>query len=202
VGYYDLDDMTNVTWANGYQTNDENADAFTATQSVKINPDKTVTVNGGTQTVSMNEMSVTLKRPFAKVCIRTKESDWSDDAVKSRITFNRIQTTFNALTGTVDSADIQTDKTYSADCVDQTTIINGEEYRYVSLNYLFPCDNVNITVEVLDEDETAISSLTATEVPVNGNYQTNVTSAILKGELNYTVEINPGFDTTDNKEIE
>lgn len=209
-GYYNVTDLTEVTYGEGgFSTNDENADAFTLTQTVRVNPDKTVTVGSGAaaQTMSADNMSAILKRPFAKVVVRTLASDWLDTATHSRITLSRFQTHFNALTGSVTEDKFKDDQEFSAEVFDEAITVNGEEYIYVSFNYLFPGSNVNVKVDVaskdfedtdFDEENDIISTMVIPQTPVVGNKQTNVTVNAVKATLDYTVSIDPGFDSPEN----
>lgn len=212
AGKYDVTNMADITYGtNGYATNDENMDAFTLTQTVKINKDKTVTVGTGAeaQTMQMTQMTATLKRPFAKLNVGTVASDWTSDVTvtHSRITLSVVQTHFNAVTGEVVTEKFLEDQAYHAAVPAQTFTIDGTEYKYVSLNYLFPGSLAEVTIELASKDFGAndfnpatdiICEVTKENVPVDGNKQTNMIGNVLKGELNFTVTIDGNFDTEQN----
>ena len=72
--YYDLSDLTDITWKDGFKTNDENADAFTFTETVKINSDKSVTVVSSQESGSTTRDAI-LRRPFVGLNLKLKVSD-------------------------------------------------------------------------------------------------------------------------------
>lgn len=217
-GRYDTSDLTNVTYKadRGYAANDETLDAFTLTQTVKLNKDKTVTVGTGEGAVTYTDgVSATLKRPFTKLRVGSHLADWDDNIKYSRVTFSTIQTHFNALAGTVIedkttsgkySAAIQ-DYTFLAKEVDDNGNVIDVECKAVSFNYLFPGAVANITVELakedfnspdFDDDTDVVVVVTKDNVPsVGDNAILNLTGNILKGELKYTVSIDPSFDEPD-----
>lgn len=211
AGKYDVTNMADITYGtNGYATNDENMDAFTLTQTVKINKDKTVTVGTGAeaQTMQMTQMTATLKRPFAKLNVGTVASDWpSGGTYYSRITLSVVQTHFNAVTGEVVTDKYLADQKYYAAIPAQTFEVDGTAYKYVSLNYLFPGSLAEVTIELATKDFGAddfdpktdvVFEVTKDDVPVRGNQQTNMIGNVLKGELNFTVTIDGDFDSAQN----
>ena len=211
-GKYDVTDMTDITYGtNGYATNDENMDAFTLTQTVKINKDRTVTVGTGAeaQTMQMDQMTASLKRPFAKLNIGTVASDWTSDVTvtHSRITLSIVQTHFDAVAGEVVEEKFLEDQAYHAALPAQTFTIDGTEYKYVSLNYLFPGSLAEVTIELASKDFGAddfnpatdiICEVTKENVPVGGNQQTSMIGNLLKGDLSYTIVVSADFTTPDN----
>ena len=214
AGKYNVTNMDDITYGdNGYATNDENMDAFTLTQTVKINKDKTVTVGKGAnvQTMPMGQMAATLKRPFAKLNVGTVASDWTSDVTvtHSRITLSMVQTHFNAVAGEVVEEKFLEDQAYHAAVPTQTFTIDGTEYKYVSLNYLFPGSLAEVTIELatkdfgaddFDSETDVVFEVTKENVPVDGNQQTNMIGNVLKGELNFTVTIDGKFYLEQNNE--
>lgn len=212
AGKYNVNNMADITYGtNGYATNDENMDAFTLTQTVKINKDKTVTLGKGAnvQTMPMGQMAATLKRPFAKLNVGTVASDWTSDVTvtHSRITLSIVQTHFDAVAGEVVEEKFLEDQAYHAAVPTQTFTIDGTEYKYVSLNYLFPGSLAEVTIELatkdfgaadFDPETDVVFVVTKDSVPVNGNQQTNMIGNVLKGELNFTVTIDGDFDSAQN----
>ena len=218
-GRYDTSDLTNITYKadRGYAANDETLDAFTLTQTVKLNKDKTVTVGTGEGAVTYTDgVSATLKRPFTKLRVGSYFNDWDENIKYSRVTFSTIQTHFNALTGDVVDGKTASDKKYSAEIGDYTFTVkevdeHGNEvevkYQAVSFNYLLPGSVANITVELakedfnspdFDDDTDVVVVVTKDNVPsVGDNAILNLTGNILKGDLKYTVSIDPSFDEPD-----
>lgn len=212
AGMYDVTKMDDITYGtNGYATNDENMDAFTLTQTVKINKDRTVTVGTGAeaQTMQMDQMTASLKRPFAKLNIGTVAADWTSDVTvtHSRITLSIVQTHFDAVAGEVVTGKCLVDQSYHAPIPTETFTVDGTEYKYVSLNYLFPGSLAEVTIELAGKDFGAtdfnattdvISTVTTDQVPVNGNQQTSMIGNLLKGDLSYTIVVSADFTTPDN----
>ena len=211
-GKYDVSNMSGITYGiGGYATNDETMDAFTLTQTVKINKDKTITVGTAenAHTLPTSNMTAILKRPFAKLSVGTLASDWTSDVniTHSRITLSVVMTHFDAVTGKVVEEVYCENQKYSAPIINQSFKVTKDgvetEYKYVSLNYLFPGSVANVTIELankdfgaddFDPDTDIIMQITEDNVPVNSNIQTNMTGNILKGELDLTVEVDPTFD--------
>ena len=226
-GKYDVAKMDDITYGTaGYATNDENMDAFTLTQKVKVNNDRSITVGTGENAVTYQNTqtaSAILKRPFVKLNIGSVASDWTNagvDITHSRITLNVMQTHFNAVNGEVVAEKTLTDVSYSGELVGQTfkvkitdenEVEQEVEYKYVSLNYLFPGAVASITIEVATKDfgaadfnpETDIVSVVTKEnVPIsNGNNKLNLIGNVLKGQLNFNVEMDPSFDGTTNEDL-
>lgn len=221
-GKYNVTEMDNITYSDsGYQTNDELMDAFTLTQTVRINKDRSVTVGAGedVKTVEPGKpMLAVLKRPFSKLNIGTLAADWVDGAIThSRITLSVMQTHFNAVSGNVVEDQVAEDQTFTAPVVEQTFTakidVEGEykyvDYRYVSLNYLFPGAVANVTIEVakdadadgeIDQEE-IICVVTKENVPVGANQQINMIGNVLKGDLSFNVSVDGAFDPDNQTNI-
>jgi len=220
-GKYNVSDMADITYGEaGYATNDENMDAFTLTQTIKINSDRKVTVGTGEAAAILEAgqpMTAVLKRPFAKLNIGTVASDWTQDVnvTHSRITLSVVQTHFNAVTGQVVAEKTLENQTYSAPIVPKTFTAEVEvdgvmqtvEYKYISLNYLFPGSVAVVTIEVASKDFDAddfdaesdiVSVVTKPNVPINGNQQTSMVGNVLKGDLKFVVTVDGSMDSTQN----
>lgn len=203
--YYDLSDLTDITWKDGFKTNDENADAFTFTETVKINSDKTVTVVSSQESGSTTREAI-LRRPFVGLNLKLKVSDIPDGLSHSRITFSKLQTHYDAVAGEEVSDKMLTETSSSAEILPDLVTIDGIEYRIISLNYLIPGSTPDITIEVASKDfnspdfnperDILLNFDLPDNLPLNPNVQINIT-ANLKAELEYTITINDDFSDGD-----
>ena len=149
--------------------------------------------------------------------IGTVASDWTQDVnvTHSRITLSVVQTHFNAVTGQVVAEKTLEDQTYSAPIVPKTFtaelevdgVMQTVEYKYISLNYLFPGSVAVVTIEVASKDFDAddfdaesdiVSVVTKPNVPINGNQQTSMVGNVLKGDLKFVVTVDGSMDSTQN----
>ena len=191
----------------GATSNDETRDAFFKTVEVTVTGDA--------------ELDVELTRPFAQLNVGIYESDWTagEDAgiviSTSRAVVKQAASTLNLLDGTVDDpvdvtfdfANIPTD----ALSVDLDGDGTPETYKYLSMNYILPFD------ELTGESSTTLSDLEFTfrpvagnditltqgldAVPVQRNWRTNIIGQILSGDLSLNISIDPGFNGDNNHEI-
>ena len=191
----------------GATSNDETRDAFFKTVEVTVTGDA--------------ELDVELTRPFAQLNVGIYESDWTagEDAgiviSTSRAVVKQAASTLNMLDGTVDDpvdvtfdfANIPTD----ALSVDLDGDGTPETYKYLSMNYILPFD------ELTGESSTTLSDLEFTfrpvagnditltqgldAVPVQRNWRTNIIGQILSGDLSLNISIDPGFNGDNNHEI-
>lgn len=194
-GAYTVNDgLTEIT----RKENGEAADAFTYKETVKINADGTLTIDGAASTETASNHSVTLTRPFAQLNIGTESLDDMNNigATAVKVTLVGCAANYSAL----DGASGTTTVTYTSTVSDFSTnkfTVNSKEYSLVSLNYLFAADNVTATIEVLRGEE-LIRTITMDSVPLKKNQKTNIYGNLVKGELTFNVSISEGFKTPDN----
>lgn len=179
----------------------EDADAFTYKETVKINADGTLTINGGASAQTASNHSVTLTRPFAQLNIGTESLDDMNNvgATAVKVTLAGCAANYSALE---DDASGITTVTYTSTVSDFSAnkfTVNSKEYSLVSLNYLFAADNVTATIEVLRGEE-LIRTITMDSVPLKKNQKTNIYGNLVKGELTFNVSMNPEFNGTGNNE--
>ena len=200
---YNLD-KTNGTVTVNYDgnANDEARDAFYAAE--------TLTVTGTT------ELKVTLDRPFAQINIATLPADKDAAemagidfaAIKSTIAVKALPNVLNLFNGTVTGT---ADADFTATVVPSTddmlelkknTDINGEaitemKYYYVAMNYVLAdaknAVNYTINATITPEGGNDIE-LEIPNVPVQGDYRTNILGNILTEEATFNIVIDPFYD--------
>jgi len=138
--------------------------------------------------------TVTLTRPFAQLNVATlvsKTAGYDMTPLKSYVKVTKVPTVFNVLTSEAtgdgevvfDWADVPTDK-------------KVDKYDLVAMNYvLVPEANVEVYYQI--ETKNGTVNNTVGNVPLKPNYRTNIVGNLLTSNATYTVQIKPGFDTSD-----
>ena len=192
---YNTDDLTAVTYAKGaaeYLSNDESLAAFYAVDFV----------NDGVAT----NPTVLLKRPFAQVNLCTLNSkaaqvagDYNIALVNSKMTLESVPTTFNVATKDVDDY-VTMEFAYNAvpSGVDKTIMVNGEEYYYAGMNYVFAGANLTLTYDIQTSlngsTNYATVNNTISDVPVKENHRTNIVGNLLTSKTDYEIIVDAEFD--------
>lgn len=186
------DDLKTITRSG----NGEVADAFTYKETVKINADGTLTINGAASTQTASDHEVTLTRPFAQLNIGSADLT---GMTKVKVTLISCAKSYSAKSGEyADSKNVTYTSTASEFSSTKFTV-GDTEYSLVSLNYLFAGENVTATVEVYNDD-TLIRTVTVNNVPLKANQKTNIYGNLVKGVLTFNVSMNPEFNGTGNNE--
>ena len=197
-GAYDVADLTAVKKNAVYG---ENADAFCLKQTILIDKDETVIINGEDSNKSFRDgLSVVLKRQFAQLNIGTESLDDMNNvgATAVKVTLDGCAANYSVLDGASGTTTVTYTSTVSDFSADKFTV-NSNEYSLVSLNYLFAADNVEATIEVLRGEE-VIRTITMDSVPLKANQKTNIYGNLVKGELTFEVTMNAGFSATENNQ--
>ena len=189
-GAYDVTELKAITKS----ANDKTADAFAHTESVMIDHNGDLYINGSKSDDQTSDHAVTLTRPVAQLAVATEVFDEMAEAGASKIQVElSAPSTYNAVTSTAVSAAAAN---YTSVVEDLGTIeASGKTYTVVSCNYLFPTDNQTVTIKVLNNDDTAIRKITLDNVPLVANKKTQIYGNLVKGELTFNVSINNGFNT-------
>ena len=205
---YDVsDDMVVTIKYEGAMGNDETRDAFFKTVKVTVTGDA--------------ELDVELTRPFAQLNVGIYESDWTAGEAagivisKSKAVVKQAASTLNLLNGTVGTpVNVTFDFDYiptDALSVDLDGDGKAETYKYLSMNYILPFDELtgdaSTTLSDLEftfrpkagHDITLTQGLDA--VPVQRNWRTNIIGQILSGDLDINISIDPDFNGDNNHEI-
>ncbi|MDY3748820.1 MAG: right-handed parallel beta-helix repeat-containing protein [Sodaliphilus sp.] len=186
---YTLDETGKVTVNYvGMKANDESLDAFC----------RCYEFTAGTEV----ENPVKLYRPFAQLNVGTadmakaEQNGFAKAAAKTKVQVSGIANVLNVLTGAV-SGDTQV-------TCDLAAIPSGETfpkagYDYLSMDYLLVGKEAKSVVDVkwTVTDGTFNSERTFTNVPLQGNYRTNIFGNLLTSPTDFNVEIDPAFNEPD-----
>lgn len=190
-GAYNVSDLKAITKS----ADDETADAFTHTETVMIDHNGDLYINGSKSDDQTSDHAVTLTRPVAQLAVATEVFDEMAQAGASKIQVElSTPSTYNAVL----SAPSTTSATanYTSAVANLGTIeVSGKTYAVVSCNYLLPTDTQTVTVKVLKADDTVIRTITLYNVPLGANKKTQIYGNLVKGELTFNVSINNGFKT-------
>ena len=146
--------------------------------------------------------SVTLRRPFAQLNLGTTEASLTTNAggvelQASKVTFvTETATKFNTLLG---KGTDPSQREYSANISlfegEKLTLANGDEYVYVSMDYLPVVDNKAV-VELGVEIKTNLGTITHnfTNVPIQKNYRTNIVGNLISSSTDFNVVVDNKFN--------
>ena len=186
---YTLDETGKVTVNyEGMKANDESLDAFC----------RCYEYTAGTEV----ENPVKLYRPFAQLNVGTadmakaEQNGFAKAAAQTKVQVSGIANELNVLTGAVSG-------TVDVTC-DLAAIPSGESfpkagYDYLSMDYLLVGKEAKSVVDVkwTVTDGTFNSERTFTNVPLQGNYRTNIFGNLLTSPTDFNVEIDPAFNEPD-----
>ena len=147
-----------------------------------------------------------LYRPFAQLNVGTadmakaEQNGFAKAAAQTKVQVSGIANELNVLTGAVSG-------TADVTC-DLAAIPSGETfpkagYDYLSMDYLLVGKEAKSVVDVkwTVTDGTFNSERTFTNVPLQGNYRTNIFGNLLTSPTDFNVEIDPAFNEPDYDEI-
>ena len=155
---------------------------------------------------SLNQ-TVTLTRPFAQLNIGTSDLAAAErtgfEAKNVTVTVSGLNTLFSLEDGKATGEPTGTVTFATAALPDgQSFPVDG--YQYLSMNYILVGHEKTTTDVTMTVDNGAgVSTPTATyaTVPVQQNYRTNIYGALLTDPANFTVKIDPNFNTPDNDRL-
>ena len=148
-------------------------------------------VDGGNATI-------TLRRPFAQLNLRTTAEGLVTDANSnpvtlstSMITVTNVATKFNTVSGMGEDADII--EFDAAKVPQEDVIVDNRLYKYVSMNYLPVVGDDRALVDVTAEitlAEGPVIKHSFTNIPLQENYRTNIMGNLISGTTDFEVIIN------------
>ncbi len=186
---YTIDETGKVTVNyEGMKTNDESLDAFC----------RCYEYTAGAEV----ENPVKLYRPFAQLNVGTKDMDkavklgFKKDNAKTKVQVSGIANTLNLLTGEVSG---EAEVTCDLNAIPTGETFPKEGYEYLSMDYLLVGKETKSVVDVkwTVTDGTFNSERTFTNVPLQGNYRTNIFGNLLTSPTDFNVEIDPAFNEPD-----
>ena len=171
--------------------NDEQRDAFYSV------------IQGLAVTTSVSK-DVTLTRPFAQINVGTEdfsaaaESGLQTASLKTKMTIKNVPTTLNLANGTTSE---QTDVTFTSNTIPtESLVVSGKTYNYLAMNYLLVgTDKTTTNISFEFTDGATTSTRTFSNVPIQRNYRTNIIGSILTQNLDFDIEVDPGFNEPDHK---
>ena len=182
---YTIDETGKVTVNyEGMKTNDESLDAFC----------RCYEYTAGAEV----ENPVKLYRPFAQLNVGTKDMDkavkagFNKDAAKTKVQVSGIANTLNLLTGEVDG---EVDVTCDLNAIPTGETFPKEGYEYLSMDYLLVGKETKSVVDVKWQITDGVTTVDRafTNVPLQGNYRTNIYGNLLTSTTDMNVEIDPAF---------
>lgn len=206
--FYDTDaegvGLRNVTIKDvrAYAGNDDKRDAFFYSSP------EDVTVTGPA------DYTLDLKRPFGQLNIITTDYGLIPEdhngllPAKVQLTYKNIPTGINLLTGellTTDTDGSVTTQEVAGTAVDIAgpAVEGNDDAKQLSFDYILaPATGQHVINELKmsflksDESATGITDYTFKSLPVQRNYRTNVSGALLTDRAGLSIEVKPDFDET------
>ena len=171
-----------------YSSNDDTRDAFFAAEVESIS--------------GPSSLSFDLKRPFGQLNIIT--TDWGviPGDVVDQLRPSNVRLDFKSLPNSIDlvSGDVTGDVDIISEVVEVSQVpLNGDS-KQLSFDYIFAKDGeqtvlTDFTMDFLLDDGTDVTDpYTFTNIPVQRNYQTNVSGNLLTDRTGIEVEVVPNFN--------
>ena len=172
------------------ESNDESRDAFFGS------------VTGMKVTGAMSQ-DVTLVRPFAQVNVGTDDLEEAvagglqSAALATSMSATNVPTTLNLLNGTTTGS---TSVDFASHAVPtESLVVSGRTYTYLAMNYLLMgADKTTTNIAFAFTDGATMGNLTFSNVPVQRNYRTNIIGSVLTGDVDFDIDIDPGFGEPDH----
>lgn len=191
---YTFDPATQSVTVNyqGLKSNDETRDAF-------FQVEKGLEVNGPVQ------KTISLYRPFAQVNVGTNDLAAAGVSLgQTKLTVDNVYSELNLFTGVASNP---VPVVYDFAALPEGEVFPVEGYEYLSMNYILSGTEVldgnvnttqkelvNCSFEVVDANGQPVNTVTLSNLPVQRNYRTNIYGALLTSQVDYTIEIKPGFN--------
>ncbi len=169
--------------------------AYTIEEDGKISVDYTNYRNGGfakmeqmdafcgTSTITVGSQpnkaeKITLARPLAQLNFADNATAPAKGTHKAVVTLTKAPTAYNPFAETVETSAEDVTFTFT-DFPNETLSSNGNEYYYLSCNYLFAPVEVDITFELQNMDGSTLNSYEFSNVEIASNKKTNVYGSIV-----------------------
>lgn len=172
-----------------YSSNDDTRDAFFAAEVRNIS--------------GSSSLSFDLKRPFGQLNIIT--TDWG--AIPEQLRPSNVKLEFKSLPNSIDlvSGEVTGSVNISSEVEPVSRVPENGDSKQLSFDYIFAKDGeqtvlADFTMDFLLADGTTQvtdEAYTFTNIPVQRNYQTNVSGNLLTDRTGIDVEVVPGFNEPD-----
>lgn len=191
--YYDTENLPSVSYKSGteYESNEDSRDAFFKVEEFELD--------------GPEDRTVSLTRPFGQINIITTDyglipSTHSDLLpVKVKLAFQSIPTSIDLVNGTVN--DMTKVTTSTAVYIAGLDVDREEDSKQLSFDYILaPAEGQTVvsefTMSFLKEDGTTsvAKDYTFESIPVQRNYRTNVSGALLTDRAGVDVKVVPNFN--------
>lgn len=201
TGVYNTTELNAVTYTkadlNGaYAANDERLAAFYAV--AYVNDCQHVTkecIATGSQ--------VTLYRPFAQLNLGTENTSTAYDVElsKSTMKITNVNTVFNVATSVASEPKVMTFVMNAVPSNPDVLRVNGKDYEYAGMNYLFAGNNAKVeyNIETLVGTEKTVATVnhTVDQVPLKENFRTNIIGNLLTNNVQYEIVVDADFNVPD-----
>lgn len=172
------------------ESNDESRDAFFGSVT-------------GMKVTGVMSQDVTLVRPFAQVNVGTDDLEEAvagglqSAALATSMSATNVPTTLNLLNGTTTGS---TSVDFASHAVPtESLVVSGRTYTYLAMNYLLMgADKTTTNIAFAFTDGATTGNLTFSNVPVQRNYRTNIIGSVLTGDVDFDIDIDPGFGEPDH----
>ena len=191
---YDPETKTVTVSYTAVAGNDETRDAF-------CNVLKDVEITGAYSS------DVKLYRPFAQLNFGVTNEDYAAakaaglEVTAAEVKLTNAATSLNLLNGTVSGAE---EVTFAATTLPTETLsAAGATYKYVAMDYVLvgkaakTLSDVTLMLTATGTQSTT-PEFTYSNVPLQGNYRTNIVGNLFTSPAEVQIEITPGFETPDN----
>lgn len=203
--YYDLDDLKSIEILTA-NANIEERDAFTAYELIGANE---------LTTSNKVDKTVTLYRPFAQLNMGIDATEVAAakaagvEVAQTKVVVSNVYNKFNAYENNV-VVGSETSMTFDFNAIqEESLVVNGSEYTYLSLNYLLVGDAgtektlTDVALYWKNEDGSKYNNPATPfiNIPVQRNYRTNIIGRLLTTPSEFTIEIDSDFDDEFNKDL-
>lgn len=194
--YYDTENLPSVSYKSGteYESNEDRRDAFFKVEEFELD--------------GPEDRTVSLTRPFGQINIITTDYGLIPSThpdllpVRVKLAFPSIPTSIDLVNGTVN--DMAKVITSTAVYIAGLDVDGEEDSKQLSFDYILaPAEGQTVvsefTMSFLKEDGTTpvAKDYTFENIPVQRNYRTNVSGALLTDRAGLSIEVKPDFDGSD-----
>ena len=145
--------------------------------------------------------TVTLYRPFAQVNFGVTEVDFTAaenagiEVAKSSVKLTGLATELNLVDGTVSGSE---DAEFALAALPEEKLTVGTtEYNYVAMNYVLVGKDAkslsDAELKLYDSADAAINTVSVPNIPLQGNYRTNILGALFTSVANFNLVVDPAF---------
>lgn len=199
--YYNTGNYPEVSFKESveYAGNDDSRDAFFASYELKVD--------------GPSNRTVELHRPFGQLNIITSDYSVVETSFLALVpemvslTFSKVPQGINLLTGTLTETFIKPLTGVSVDVAAVTEPAAASGSKQLSFDYIFAPEGEEysipeITMSFDDADGKEVASdYKFVNLPVQRNYRTNVTGALLTDRTGIDIEVVPNFDGQHNEDV-